>query len=272
MSVLTSNINTFRDLSLKEVLTAEEKIKREESFLFVSRLLDKHISFLIARNNYLPGMSAEDIKQELLLQLMDVMIPRLTQRKDANGNITMTKGVNTDLDDKTIYLWLCYTLTHKYFRMVRSIYSHSKKLKIKNNINPEASENLEGQEFINPLDNAFYSLSFLNEEDDEKAEERYCVSDKFDWEKRLFTDLQISSLMGSVDEQGRKILAMALEVGYGDKQNFKDIVKIGEARNAMQQLKQLLRAEYGITTRRTKTNKRYSSTQQSAEENLYQRR
>ena len=268
MSVLTDNINNFRNLSLREKevgLTTQEKIAKEESFLFLARLMEKHISFLIAKDNYLPGMNSDDIKQELLLQLLDAVLPRLSKRKDSTGTFQMIKVVDTNLDDNKIYTFLCYSLSQKYIRLIRNLYSHNNKKKGDN------SDLLVGQEFLNPLNNSFISLGYSSEENDEN-DLFYDVSDNGEFAKSVEAKIQVNSLIQQTSGSGKKILTMALNRDL-PKSDFTAFVRKGEARKSIQQVKKLLQVEYGVKQepRRTRQKRQLSSTQQSAEKNLYQR-
>lgn len=253
---MASCISSIRVLMQKEkdtgFLTDDEQQQKNDCFDYLFRRMNREINYLIGKNNFLPGMTPCDIRQELYIQLIDDIIPRLAQRRSkGRAELGMKKVVDITQDEKCIERYLSFCLTQKYYRLSRAYYVHDKKAK-------QVAKNQ--KEFANPLDGAFVSLGFQKSTEVDDTETFVDVKDDA-WERQMYQKLQVNSLMGKVSSVGQTILKKALETAY-NKTDYTAFTRTGSAKNALKRVETLLRAEYGIDDKRTNKRTKRRTTKQ----------
>lgn len=279
MDILES-IKIIRNIDDKkrnnEQINAEELEQERDAYDYLFQRMNKHIYYLISKNNYLPGMSSKDIEQELRLHLLDSILPRKSKRiridkKTGEKNI-MKVSLNINQPVQKIENYLKFSLTHKYYRISRDFYSWDKKtikdfLKLK-----EEGKTCQGmhKHFRDPLNN--FNVTIINEDEEndgnddlsnEIGESRLLLRNT---KEDLFNNLEIECIKEKISNKAREILELAL--GCNKRVDFSKYIKSrGDAKYTLErEVIPVLVKYYGITKN---INKRIRRKKQSTKESLY---
>lgn len=240
------------------VLSYNEKYDKEEAWKFIFDKFSGNIQCIINKGNHLPGKDYDDIRRDLEIHLIDVIIPRKCQRAKINkvtGEKIYTDKCSIDLSkgEKEIVNFINYSLTQKYYRMSRDYYVHTKKdIEEKNKRSKEGvSEQGTRKEYMNPLDSHFYTIVY-NDDVSELGTVNVESIVSFESKDDTFDKMHLDYIKGKLSKKAKELFELAINCNKITDFN-KFIKHSGGAKKTLEQeLVPVLGREYGINYRRTR--------------------
>lgn len=258
-------------------MSIEETYIEKDAYDFLFKRMQHHINYLISKNNYLPGMTRNDIEQELRIHLLDSIISRKSKRvrinKETGEKNIMKTIVNVEQTPDKIENYLKFSLSHKYYRLSRDFYVHDKEThkKIVDNKNKGLDQRGMYKTFKEPLNNFCLSITSNADESSEdygkiNEDNEIMLSNGFADSSDITNEVQLNSIKKRISKEARTVLELAL--GCNKPIDFLRYIKQrGDARRALElEIIPILEQYYGI---KEKFNGRVKRKKQNSKTNIH---